>query len=162
MSDESANPVKACIGVGSNLGNRRAHLEYARRRLSETRGVRGLVMSDPVETAPVGGPLQQEPFYNAAILLETTLRPRPLLDLLLEIERERGRVRREHWGPRTLDLDLLFYGDQLIDEPGLQVPHPRFAERRFVLEPLAQIAPDYVDPRSGQTVSQLLASLGEP
>jgi len=110
--------------------------------------------SSPWETAPVGGPPQGE-YLNAAVLLHTVLGPRPLLDGCLEIERAAGRVRRERWGPRVLDLDLLLYGDAVIEAPGLRVPHPRMHERRFVLAPLAEVWPDAVVPGRG-TVAELL------
>ncbi len=110
------------------------------------------------ETAPVGV-VDQPPFLNTAASLETTLGPRELLDRLLAVERELGRVRTsERWGPRTLDLDLLLYGDAVHDEPGLTVPHPRLHERRFVLEPLSELAPDLVVPGCGR-VKALLAAL---
>ncbi len=110
------------------------------------------------ETDPVGY-LDQPRFLNAAAALETGLEPRALLDRLLEVERELGRTRDgPRFGPRTIDLDLLLYGDRVIDEPGLVVPHPRLAERRFVLEPLAELDPDLVVPGLGR-VSDLLARL---
>jgi len=110
-------------------------------------------------TAPVGGP-PQGPYLNAAALLETVMGPRPLLAACLELERAGGRVRREKWGPRLLDLDLLLYGDAVIDAPGLRVPHPRMTERRFVLAPLAEVWPDVVVPGHGP-VGDLLGSVAD-
>lgn len=113
--------------------------------------------SATLETEPVG-PMKQGPYLNAAVLASTTLEPRPLLERLHEIERSMGRdrAREQRWGPRTLDLDLLLYADRIIDEPGLCVPHPRLHERLFVLEPLAQIAPDWPVPGMNSTVHDLL------
>jgi 2-amino-4-hydroxy-6-hydroxymethyldihydropteridine diphosphokinase len=110
------------------------------------------------ETDPVGV-VEQPRFLNGAVALDTELRPRELLALLLAVERRLGRVRAgSRWGPRTIDLDLLVYGNEVVDEPGLSVPHPRLAERRFALEPLAELDPELVVPGSG-TVKDLLAAL---
>jgi 2-amino-4-hydroxy-6-hydroxymethyldihydropteridine diphosphokinase len=127
--------ARAAIGLGSNLGDRRAHLSAAVRRLEAAGEV--VAVSSLYETAPMGGPAQG-PFLNAVAVVETALTPRALLDLCLAVEREAGRRRLVRWGPRSLDLDLLLYGTTVVDEPGLRVPHPRLAERRFVLEPLAE------------------------
>ena len=116
-----------------------------------------LAVSQLRETEPVGV-VDQPPFLNGAVAIETALAPRELLDLLLEIERSLGRVREERWGPRTIDLDLLVYGDEVVDEPGLRVPHPHLHERRFALEPLAELAPELDVPGRGQ-VSALLTAL---
>jgi 2-amino-4-hydroxy-6-hydroxymethyldihydropteridine diphosphokinase len=125
--------------------------------LGEADGVEVVAVSQLHETEPVGV-VDQPPFLNGAVAIETTLGPRELLDLLLEIERSLGRVRVERWGPRTVDLDLLVYGSETVDEPGLRVPHPRLHERRFALEPLAELAPELVVPGRGP-VSELLAAL---
>jgi 2-amino-4-hydroxy-6-hydroxymethyldihydropteridine diphosphokinase len=151
--------TRVAVALGSNLGNRHAHLEFAASRLRTTlQDVRvSLFIETPPE--PPAGPAQP-PFLNAAAAGRTHLAPREVLELLLKIELDHGRVRPHAGAPRTLDLDLILAGDWVIDEPGLQVPHPRFRERRFVLEPLASIAPDLTDPVTGLTVEQLLERLG--
>lgn len=137
----------AAVGLGGNTGDVSASFRHAVDRLDAADGCRVVAASSLYETDPVG-PIPQPAFLNAAVLVATKLEPRPLLALLLGIERERGRNRasEERWGPRTLDLDLLLFGERVIDEPDLRVPHPRLAERRFVLEPLAEILPDSAIP----------------
>ena len=147
----------AAVALGSNLGDRKAHLEFGCARLAPI--LSDLRISSFLETAPVGVPAPQPDFLNAAAVGATTLSPRDLLQALLNIERLAGRERPHANAARTLDLDLIVYGDWVLDEPGLQVPHPRFRERRFVLEPLAEIAPDLRDPVTGRSVSSLLQSL---
>jgi 2-amino-4-hydroxy-6-hydroxymethyldihydropteridine diphosphokinase len=149
-------PVRVAVALGSNLGDRRAHLEYAHRRLE--RILSGLRHSPLIDTEPEGGAAQPR-YLNGACTGETRLPARALLAALLAIEGERGRERPHAGAPRTLDLDVILYGDQVIDEPGLQVPHPRFRHRRFVLEPLAVIAGDWVDPVTRLTIAALLARL---
>jgi 2-amino-4-hydroxy-6-hydroxymethyldihydropteridine diphosphokinase len=136
------NFVRAYVGLGSNLREREATLREALTRLSELDGVAVVAVSSFRETDPVGN-ADQPRFVNAAAELETSLGPRELLDRLLEVERSLGRdrSREERWGPRTVDLDLLLYGDETVGEPGLEVPHPRLAERTFVLEPLVELDP---------------------
>jgi len=135
--------VRAYVGLGSNLGEREATLWKALEGLGATEGIEVLAVSSFRETDPVGV-VDQPRFVNAAAALETSLSPRELLERLLDVERSLGRDRavEERWGPRTLDLDLLLYGGESIDEPGLEVPHPRLAERAFVLEPLLELDPD--------------------
>lgn len=148
--------MRVAIALGSNLGDRASHLQFAVDRLTAL--LDAMAVSRWHKTTPVGvGP--QPPFLNAALVGETTLRPRELLDALLAIERARGRERPFPGAPRTLDLDLVLHGSAIHDEPGLIVPHPRFRERRFVLEPLAEIGPDLVDPVTGATVGELLTRL---
>ena len=146
------------VGLGSNLGDREYAIRAALERLGETEGVRVVKVSSVRETDPVGF-LEQPAFLNAAAELETTLSPQDLLRTLLVVERELGRTREgPRFGPRTIDLDLLVYGDVVVDEPGLTVPHPRLHERRFALEPLAELAPGLVVPGRGW-VDVLLAEL---
>jgi len=149
--------VIAAIALGSNLGDRQAHLDHAVTRLHQL--VRGLTVSQYRDTAPVQMRGPQRLVLNAAAVGDTALSAREVLDALLAIERERDRERPFPHAPRTLDLDLILFGDLVIDEPGLVVPHPRFRERRFVLEPLAEIAPALVDPATGLSVRELLAKL---
>lgn len=152
--------VVAYVGLGSNLGDRAAHVSRALAALRATPGVRVGTVSPLVETEPEGGPPQGR-FLNGAVELFVTLSPRELLDRLLEIEAEAGRVRGpERDQPRCLDLDLLFYGDARIDEPGLVVPHPRLHRRGFVLGPLRRIAPDFVHPVLGRSVAALARDVG--
>ena len=150
------NRVIAAVALGSNLGNRVAHLNHAVSRLRDL--LRGLRVSRFYDTIPVGAPGPQALFLNAAAVGEAAIPARDLLTRLLSIEEERGRERPYPNAPRSLDLDLILFGDATIDEPGLIVPHPRFRERRFVLEPLAEIAPDMKDPVTGKTVTELLVS----
>jgi len=145
------------VALGSNLGDRRGHLEYARTRLGSI--LTNLVVSPFFDTEPVDVPGPQPQFLNAAAVGDTRLSAGELLQALLEIEQERGRERPVPGAARTLDLDLVLFGNQILNEPGLVVPHPRFRARRFVLEPLAQIAPDMVDPVTGKTVGELLRLL---
>jgi 2-amino-4-hydroxy-6-hydroxymethyldihydropteridine diphosphokinase len=152
-------PSLALIGLGSNLGDRRAALEGAMAALGSTPEVVVRHVSSFHETEPVGGPPGQGRYLNAAAALETTLDPFALLHLLQAIEAQFGRVRTVRHGERTLDLDLLLFDDLIINTPELTVPHPEFAARRFVLAPLAEIAPNAVDPISKRMIAELLASL---
>jgi 2-amino-4-hydroxy-6-hydroxymethyldihydropteridine diphosphokinase len=149
--------MRAAIALGSNLGDRASLLRQGAEAL---RGVlANLRVSSAHETAYVGTGAPQPPYLNAVAIGETTLSARALLDVLLEIERQSGRERPYPDAPRTLDLDLILFGMEIHDEPGLVVPHPRFRRRRFVLEPLAEIAADWVDPVTGRTVEELLRVL---
>jgi 2-amino-4-hydroxy-6-hydroxymethyldihydropteridine diphosphokinase len=144
------------IALGSNLGDRERLLRDAVARLGEI--LEAIRVSSWHRTTPVGvGP--QPDFLNGAVIGRTALPPRALLDWLLDLERQFGRERPFPGAARTLDLDLILYGDAVIDEPGLIVPHPRFRERAFVLAPLAEIAPDWVDPVTGRTVEELKESV---
>ena len=144
--------IPVAVALGSNLGDRAARLREALALLGSS--IWDLRPSTFHETEPVGvGP--QPAFLNAAAVGQTTLTARELLSLLLDLERQLGRERPYPGAPRTLDLDLILYGASVIDEEGLIVPHPRFRERLFVLEPLAEIAPDWVDPVTEKTVAEL-------
>lgn len=148
----------AVVALGSNLGDRRGAIEQALARLAAEPHIRVQKVSTLIETTPVGGP-QQGDYLNGACVLETELAPRALLDRLLAIETALGRVRTTRWGARTIDLDLIFFGDTILDEPGLAVPHPRAHERLFVLGPLYELVPDFRHPRLGLTVAELYERL---
>ncbi len=148
--------ARVAIALGSNLGDRRAYLEAAIDLVMPH--LRQALVSTFHDTAPVGVGSQPD-YLNAALVGEAQLLPQAFLQRLLAIEEQLGR-RRPFWGaPRTIDLDLILYADVILKEPGMQIPHPRFRERRFVLEPLAEIAPEMIDPVSGRSVSELLAAL---
>jgi 2-amino-4-hydroxy-6-hydroxymethyldihydropteridine diphosphokinase len=150
--------MKAVVALGSNLGDRRAAIRYAVGRLAPL--LDNLALSDVIETEPEGEGLQGQPLYlNAVAVGDTSLTPRQLLDELLRIERDYGRTRPSPQAPRTLDLDLVLVGDEVVHQPGLELPHPRFRERFFVLGPLAGLAPDLVDPVTGLRIWELLRAL---
>ena len=150
--------ARAHVGLGANLGEREETLRRALELLAATAGIEVVAVSSFRETDPVGH-LDQPRFLNGAAALETSLSPRELLDALLAVERELGRTREgARFGPRTVDLDLLLYGDAQLDEPSLTLPHPRLHERRFALEPLAELDPELVVPGRGR-VTDLLAEL---
>ena len=146
--------TKVAIALGSNLGDREAHLAFG---LSALPGfITNLKQLTWHDTAPVGVSPDQPRYLNGVVVGEMSLSARQLLDRLLQIEEAAGRRRPSPMAPRTLDLDLILFGDQVIDEAGLAVPHPRFRERLFVLEPLAEVAPGWIDPGTGKTISALL------
>jgi len=153
----------AYLALGSNLGDREANIREAL-KLLEARGVRAAAVSKLIETAPVGAPPGTEHlcYLNGAACIETALSPQALLNVLLDVERELGRVRDagERNAPRTADLDLLLYETLVLDEDGLCLPHPRMHLRRFVLEPLAELAPNLRHPVLQKTVAELLAAVG--
>ncbi len=152
------NP-RALIGLGSNLGDRRTILDAAVEALGRVHGVNLVAVSPYHETLPVGGPPGQGPFLNGAAVLEPSLDPRALLGVLQQVEVRFGRERTVRWGERTLDLDLLLYGDHVLLTPELVVPHPRFPFRRFALAPAAEVAPSAIDPLTQRTVADLLSNL---
>lgn len=151
---------RAYLSLGANMGDRKDSLDEAHRRLNDSPGISVIKVSAYYETDPVGGP-PQEKFLNAAMEIETTLSPEALLKRCLEVEAAMGRRRGVHWGPRVIDIDILIYDGQVIDSPTLKVPHPMMHLRRFVLEPLVELAPGLLHPPSGRTVSQLLSDLPE-
>jgi len=152
--------TQAAIALGSNLGDRRATLDQAVLMMDSHAEISVRTVSSFIETDPVG-PEGQDAYLNGAVLVDTTLDPRDLLTVLNAIEAQLGRDRstEQRWGSRTCDLDILLYGDRVVDDPELTIPHPRMREREFVLGPLAEIAPDAIDPVSKKTVSELLADL---
>lgn len=151
--------TRCVIALGSNLGDRLANVRAGVAGLSTTEGVEVVAVSRLYETAPVGGPDDQGPYYNAALVADVELGPAETLALLHRIEASRERERLVHWGPRTLDLDLLVYGDLVSDDPALELPHPRQHLRRFVLVPVCDVAAEVVHPRLGRTMLDLLADL---
>jgi 2-amino-4-hydroxy-6-hydroxymethyldihydropteridine diphosphokinase len=152
------SPTDCLIALGSNLGDRTAFLEWALVRMSRLPGTELIAASSFHETEPVGGP-PQGPFLNAAARLQTTLDPHALWRALVRIEREAGRERLVACGPRTLDLDIVLYGDQMIETPDLTIPHPRAHERRFVLAPAVEIAGSMVHPVLHCTLAEALRRL---
>ena len=151
--------IRVYIALGGNLGDRAATIEKALRRLDEHASIRVIQRSRLYETKPVGGPPDQPYYLNAAAALDTVLPADELLREMLDLEIELGRRRTEQWGPRTIDMDLLLYGDQVFNEPELTVPHRHMHERGFVLAPLVEIAPDARHPIYEMTVAALLQSL---
>lgn len=147
------------LSLGGNLGNTREIFEDAYPLIEKKIGK----ISDysSIYQTEAWGPIPQADFLNQVVLVTTTLKPEACLTELLEIEREFGRERKERWGPRTLDLDILFYGDMIIAESDLSIPHPRIAERKFILTPLAEIAPNFTYPASGKTMVALLAECSD-
>lgn len=150
----------AYIGLGSNMGDKEGYLNFAINKLNESPYCDVIKVSEYIATAPVGG-VEQEDFINACAEVVTVLPPYEFLSLLNEIEAEAGRTREIHWGPRTLDLDLLLYGDGVISTEKLTVPHIEMAKREFVLKPLAQIAPYALHPVKGKRVAELLEELSK-
>ena len=149
----------AFVAFGSNLGDRQGTLSKARAILHEAKGIEIGKASRLYETDPVGGPPDQPSYLNSVLELRTELSPVELLSCCLKIEQHFGRERRDRWGPRTLDLDILFFGSVVSANSGLTIPHPRLHERLFVLMPLADIAPEWVHPLQKKTVRQLCACI---
>jgi 2-amino-4-hydroxy-6-hydroxymethyldihydropteridine diphosphokinase len=152
----------AYLALGANLGDRLATFKQARSDLSRHPNIEVTEASTIYETEAVGGPTGQGTYFNAVLQLTTLLGPEDLLTACHAIELRFGRRREEHWGPRTLDIDLLFYGELTCDGPGLILPHPRLHLRRFVLAPLLELAPDLRHPLLGKTIRELYAALNDP
>jgi len=159
IAQDTIREIRCLIALGSNLGDRLENLHAGIDGLAAAEGVVVDAVSKLYETAPVGGPDEQGPYLNAALVATTTLEAADLLARMHRIEADRERERTVRWGPRTLDLDLLVYGDLVSDVPLLHVPHPRQHERRFVLVPVCDVAPDLVHPVLGRTMRELLAEL---
>ena len=151
--------AQCLLALGSNLGDREATLSAALAAIDAVEGVRLLRASRWHRSEPVGGPPGQGEYLNGAAIVETSLAPQELLNEMQAVEQQFGRERTVHWGPRTLDVDLLLLEDQIIDTPELTIPHPRMAGRRFVLEPAIEIAADWVHPGLARTLAALRAEL---
>ena len=148
--------MKAYLGLGSNTGDRFENLKKAVQQLNTQSGIRVQRVSPVYETVPMGGP-EQSYYLNAVVEIETTLEAENLLTCCLNIEKEIGRIRTVHWGPRIIDIDIELYGQLVVKATELTIPHPLMHERAFVLRPLSDIAPDFVHPVLGLTVKELLA-----
>ena len=149
------------IGLGSNLGNRLAFMRGGRDALLATSEVALVRASSVYETVPVGGPADSPLFLNAVLQVITSLQPQELLEVCLAIEEDFGRTRPKRWAPRTLDIDILMYGDHVLDHEHLVIPHPRFHERAFVMAPMQEIAPDILHPRLLRDMTALASKLPE-
>lgn len=151
---------RAFVAFGSNMGEKRDYIEKALTAMKEHKQIRVKKISSVYETKPYGG-VEQEDFLNGAVMMDTLLYPKELLAFLQELEKRAGRERTIHWGPRTLDLDILFYGDRRIWEDDLTVPHPDMKNRDFVLKPMAEIAPYFIHPVYGKTMKEMLKELNQ-
>ncbi len=152
-------PITAYLALGANLGDREGNIRMALGALADTEGIWITRTSSLMENPAVGGPADAPAFLNAAAEIKTTLGSHALLHRILQIEQQLGRVRRERWEPRPIDIDLLLYGELIISSQELVIPHPLMHERRFVLEPLAEIAPEAVHPMLQMTIAGLLQNL---
>lgn len=154
MKEVNGDEVIAYIALGSNLGDRKAQLDLAIELLRQAEGIKVSAVSTFIETAPVGY-IDQPDFLNAVVELQTTLSPYTLLSVCNSIEQDLKRKRIVHWGPRTIDLDILLYGDLVLTTEKLTIPHPRMLERRFVMQPLFEIAPNALYPPGKRTIAEL-------
>ena len=152
--------MNAWLSLGANIGDPPAQLAEAIRRIQAHPAISVVGQSSVLTTKP-WGKTDQPDFANQVVTVETSLEPLELLDVILGIELDMGRVRKEVWGPRLIDIDILLWGNDSIEEPGLSIPHPRLHERRFVLEPLAEIAPNIIHPKLNATVRGLLDALND-
>jgi 2-amino-4-hydroxy-6-hydroxymethyldihydropteridine diphosphokinase len=153
------HPIKSYIAVGANLGDREANIRSAIDALNYLPGTRVTRVSKLIENPAIGGPQNSPDFLNGVIEIDTTLDPNTLLQQLLTIEQKLGRTRREKWEPRLIDLDLLLFRDQIISSNDLTLPHPLMHTRRFVLEPLAELAPDLMHPVLRKSIRELFLDL---
>lgn len=149
--------TESAIALGSNIGDSLRILEAAIETLAQTPGISLRAKSSWYKTKPVGPP--QPDYLNGCAILQVEMKPHILLETLLQIEQQFGRIRQERWGPRLLDLDLLLYDGLILDTPNLQIPHPRMKERAFVLVPLTEIAPDWIEPISGSAIKDLVTKV---
>ena len=149
------NYTDVYLGLGSNVGNRASHLAAAVQACNEDRNIHVIAESSVIETEPIGN-TNQGPFLNQVIQIATEYRPVELLERCLEIEASRGRIRVEKWGPRTLDIDILFFGTVQCKEDGLEIPHPEVCKRDFVMMPLSEIAPTFRHPVTGHDIGAML------
>ena len=147
--------ITAYIGIGSNLGTPEENCTKAIKKISSTKDIKIISKSSFYQTAPIGN-IEQNWFINSAIKIDTQLTPRELLSALLSIESEMGRIRKEKWGPRLIDLDLLFYDNLILNQKGITLPHPEIQKRKFVLIPLHEIAEDLIHPTLKKTIKTLL------
>ena len=146
--------ISVLLSFGSNLGERHTTLDSAWRVLGHTENIHAVKLSPFYETEPVGGPAGQPKYLNAAGIIQTTMPPEELLTVLQKIEADFGRIRAERWGARTLDIDILLYGNQMVELPFLTIPHIEILHRQFVLEPAKDIAADWIHPRTGKTIGE--------
>lgn len=151
--------MKVALAFGTNIGDRAAHLAFGRDEMAARGAVTWQAFSAIYETEPVGPVAEQGAFLNQVGVGETELAPGALLEICLAVERARGRTRNVRWGPRTLDLDILLYGDAVIDEPGLIIPHPEMTRRAFVMVPLAEVAPDWDIPGEGRAAGEIARTI---
>ncbi len=148
--------ITAFLGLGGNLGEPFAAFQRARKFLADHPLITAIQSSPVYQTPPIGGPAGQPDYLNAVLMITTSLRPQDLLTLCQTLEKSAGRVRRERWGARTLDIDLLLYDDQITSDRDIQIPHPRMKDRHFVLLPLVDLAPEFSHPESGLSMRELL------